>query len=93
DDLLSNLVQLSQQPLAQGLDRDVLLAQTIVHVSQPGRSMSQGTKLTCAAATVSYQLAHNRPSEYARLVCGLSWSEGQVRLAGGDIARRDPESL
>jgi hypothetical protein len=93
DDLLSNLTQLSRQPIAIGLDRDLILAQTIAHVAYPGRTMSQGVKLTCAAATVSYQLAHRRPAEYARLVCGLTWPEGQVRLASGTILRRLPDAL
>lgn len=93
DDLLSNLDQLRTQPLAPGVDRDLVLAQTIAHLHDPGRTMSQGMKMTCAAATVSYQLAKQRPAEYARLVCGLTWTEGQVRLASGTIARRSSDAL
>ena len=93
DTLLADLHQLLTQPMAPGVDRDLILAQTITHVCAPGRSMSQGTKLTCSAATVSYQLAHRRPAEYARLVCGLTSTEGQVRLSSGAVARRIPDSL
>lgn len=93
DTLLSNLHQMLTQPMAPGVDRDLILAQTITHVNDPGRTMSQGTKLTCSAATVSYQLARRRPAEYARLVCGLTWTNGQVQLASGTVARRVPGSL
>lgn len=93
DTLLSNLHQMLTQPMAPGVDRDLIIAQTITHVNDPGRSMSQGTKMTCSAATVSYQLARRRPAEYARLVCGLTGSEGQVRLASGTVARRIAGSL
>ncbi|NDD28553.1 MAG: hypothetical protein EB084_09850 [Proteobacteria bacterium] len=93
DDLLSNLHQLTTQPMAPGVDRDVVLAQTIAHLAAPGRTMSQGSKLTCGAATVSYQLARSRPAEYARLVCGLTWTQGQVRLDSSAVARRLPNAL
>lgn len=91
--LLSNLHQLLNQPMAPGIDRDLIVAQTIAHVNDPGRSMSQGTKMTCSAATVSYQLARRRPAEYVRLVCGLTWTGGQVQLASGTMARRVSGSL
>lgn len=90
DTLLGGLVKLSEQPLADGLDRAQLLGQVVRELAVPA-GIHQGVNLmTCGATSLQVQLAMENPAEYVRLLAGLSSPSGEVTLANGDPLRREP---
>ena len=85
--LLDNLVKLLADPKAAGIDAKTLLAQTLIEIADPA-TINQQDRGTCAATSVQIHLALTHPSEYVRLVAGLSSPEGKVKLANGDTLSR-----
>lgn len=80
---LAGLAALVDAPLAEGVDRRALVAETIAEIDEPGR-VTQGLKLTCESASVQVLVMRRDPAEYVRLVAGLASPEGRVKLASGD---------
>ena len=60
------LADLCDVPLATGIDRQALVVDLVLELSDP-EDISQGRKRTCAAAAVQILLAAKYPAEYARL--------------------------
>lgn len=87
-EILAALTQLATQPLAEGLDRDRLLATALANLADPA-SINQGDRQTCAATVVQAMLALSDPVEYLRLVAGLASPDGTVTLADGTPIARD----
>ncbi len=69
--LLHNLVKLLDDPKAFCIDARTLLAQTMIEIADPA-TINQQDRGTCAATSVQIHLALTHPSEYVRLVAGLS---------------------
>ena len=87
--LLASLASLAKAPLAEGLSREAMLAETIQEVAHPG-AISQHDKGTCAVASLQIMMATQNPAEYVRVVTGLARPAGQVTLAGGQTLPRYP---
>ncbi len=90
--VLEELARLTTEPLADGLERRPLVADTVQEIADPTRINQQGYG-TCVPTTASIHLARNEPSEYVRLVRGLASPEGEVTLANGDRLRRDSGTI
>lgn len=88
--LLANLAALSEQNLAEGLDRASLVSDLIQEVANPV-VINQKDKNTCVATSSIMDLALSNPSEMVRLVAGLASVEGKVKLAGGSTIVREPK--
>ncbi len=82
-DLLDNLTTMNTQNTNPGLNQHLLTAQGIVQTAQPAHTMTQGDHGTCAASTVQYMLADQRPAEYIRLANGITGQQGRVDMASG----------
>lgn len=87
--LLTALGAMAKAPLAEGLDRRAMVAETLQEVATPG-AISQHDKGTCAVASVQIMMAAQNPAEYARILTGLASPEGQVKLANGETLPRYP---
>ena len=83
--LLDNLDRLSTQPLRPDLEsrRGELLGNVIQETAEPSWHISQARSGTCIEASVQHHLIRNSPSEYARIIGGLSSPEQAVTLADG----------
>jgi hypothetical protein len=77
-----------ETPLAEGVDRNRLVTDLVQELATPS-AINQGPRGTCAPTTIAIQLAMNHPAEYARIAASLASSEGQVRLAGGQVLTRE----
>lgn len=88
--LLAQLDTLATQPLADGIDRSALVADTIQEIADPAR-INQHTKGTCVATVASILLAKVDSAEYIRLVAGLAMPEGKVLTAGGHTLAREAD--
>ena len=90
--LLDNLAGIAHQTPAQedgtSLDSHSIYNQTARQVADPG-SIQQGSKGTCSVTTLEHLLATEQPSEYARLVKGLTGENGSVELRDGSPLERD----
>lgn len=86
--LLTQLGEIADQHVAEGIDRSQLLSELIRETANP-TCINQMGKGTCVATSVSIKLALANPAEYARLIAGLARPEGQVKLANGDTIRRE----
>ena len=75
---LDNLALMASSPGAKQF-----LNHTIADVLRPER-IWQGDAPTCTVSTMQYELAQEKPAEYARLMAGLTVS-GSVTLAGGGV--------
>ncbi|HEY9857578.1 MAG TPA: hypothetical protein V6D05_17670 [Stenomitos sp.] len=89
-EVMGRLRTLATQPLAEGIDRRLLLLTALRELADPER-ISQGNRETCAATVVQAKLAEDDPAEYLRLLSGLASPAGQVTLANGETLRRDPD--
>ncbi|MDP2275939.1 MAG: hypothetical protein Q8N23_19615 [Archangium sp.] len=87
--LLTNLSKLNQQELADGIDRQQLLADVVQEVAVP-EAIAQRNRGTCVPTSIEIQLAQQNPAEYVRLISGLASPEGKVTTAGGDVLEREP---
>ncbi len=90
--LLSNLSEIQNQEFAEEdgvkLDGNAILSDVINQTADPGL-IQQNNKGTCTTTTIEYLQASEDPAEYARVIGGLTSSEGQVTLAGGETITRD----
>ncbi|MCE7871016.1 hypothetical protein DYH09_11645 [bacterium CPR1] len=86
--LIDRLDQMRTQPMASGLNRDQILAETISQSAHPDR-IQQGNRGTCTVTTLEHLNAKREPAEYVRLVSGLTGPEGKVVLRNGDTLNRD----
>lgn len=89
-DLLGTLGALSRQPLADGIDRQQLLAELIQEISVPA-SIAQNNKGTCSVTSIQILMAMEQPAEYARIVSELASPVGQAALRDGSGIHRDAE--
>jgi hypothetical protein len=85
--LLSAIAGLVEAPLAEGVDRAVLVGETLAEVDEPGR-VTQGLKMTCESASVQIQLIRRDPAGYVKLVTALASAEGVATLATGEAVSR-----
>lgn len=85
--LLANLAELSKQPLADGIDRQELLADVLAQLADP-IMISQEQQNTCGPTTGQLLLAMQEPAEYVRLAAGLASPEGSVKLQNDDTIER-----
>lgn len=90
--LLSNLEGLRTQSFAREgehrLDGGQILNEVLVQTARPG-SISQGNRGTCTVTTMEHLQATREPSEYVRVMKGLTSATGSVRLRNGDTLNRD----
>lgn len=75
---------------AAGVTPEQILSSVVSEAAHPER-INQSKANTCAVATLQYSLVQGDPSEYARLIAGLSSSDGKVAMAGGDELNIQPE--
>ena len=90
--VMDGLSQLSTGPLAEGMDRQQLLADLVQELATPS-AINQGPVGTCAGTSVGIHLLRNNPAEYVRLVAGLASPAGEVATASGKMLRREPDAL
>lgn len=88
--LLAQLDTLATQPLAAGMSRKALVADTIQEIADPA-CINQHKKGTCVATVASILLAKADPAEYARLIAGLASPGGKVKTAQGDTLVREAD--
>ncbi|MBL8953272.1 MAG: hypothetical protein JNK82_21010 [Myxococcaceae bacterium] len=93
--LLDNLALLSNQQLnpaivkandahaANPVTRQRLVDSVLTATANPAGSIKQGSFDTCVPTSMEFELARSNPSEYARLVGGLSSESGKVTTKGG----------
>ncbi len=74
--VLDSLNRLAASPNGEGV-----LGQVVYDLVNPGR-IRQGRAPTCTVTTMQYELAHEEPGEYARLMAGLV-CDGKVTMRGG----------
>jgi len=72
--LLHNLKNMQKQEYAEGLDGNKIFDQTLKNLANPD-NIHQGRKGTCVPTTLEYKNAKEQPSEYARIVGGLTGKE------------------
>ncbi len=58
--------------------------QVIAASARLGEVINQGDKATCTAGSSQFALCNSQPSEFARLVAGISSESGRVQLASGE---------
>lgn len=87
--LLDELTALSKATLAEGLDRKNLLTDTIQEIAMPS-AINQTSRGTCTVTTLQILMAKEHPAEYTRLIAGLASTSGEVKLANGDLIKREP---
>jgi hypothetical protein len=66
-----------------GSDHPGIVGDILSDIATP-MDIEQGYAPTCTAASMQYELAKERPAEYARLLAGLVL-DGQVTMAGGGL--------
>ena len=74
--VLDSLNRLAASPNSEGV-----LGEVVYDLVNPGR-IRQGRAPTCTVTTMQYELAHEEPGEYARLMAGLV-CDGKVTMRGG----------
>jgi len=89
--LLENLGKMQNQKFASGLDGKEVFETTCRDVLNPD-FITQGYKGTCTVTTLQHISAQNSPSEYTRLISGLTGEKGEVNFRNGDTIIR-PEGL
>ncbi|MHB8875409.1 MAG: hypothetical protein ACYC8T_17125 [Myxococcaceae bacterium] len=99
--LVANLSALATQPLnaaieegieGGGVTREEILSSVLNEVARP-YNVNQGFNLTCTATAMQYELARDQPAEYARLMAGLTGTEGKVEMRGGGTLELQKEYL
>jgi hypothetical protein len=88
--LLANLSALASQPIADGIDKQDLLADVLAHVADP-INVSQEQQNTCGPTSGQVILAAQEPAEYVRVAAGLASPEGSVKLQNGDEIHREAD--
>ena len=54
----------------------------MVEAANPNR-IQQGTAPTCTVASMQYEMVADQPSEYVRLLAGLTGPTGKAKMRGG----------
>ncbi len=67
--------------IAASPNGEKVLGEVMFDLVNPGR-ISQGRAPTCTVTTMQYELAHEEPGEYVRLMAGLV-CDGKVTMRGG----------
>ncbi|MEW5743147.1 MAG: hypothetical protein AB1938_29805 [Myxococcota bacterium] len=88
DTLLGALAKVTTQELAEGIDRQALLADLVQEVAVP-EAVAQRGRGTCVPTSIEIKLIQENPAEYVRLVSGLATPEGEVTTVGGDVLKRE----
>lgn len=88
DTLLGGLAKVTTQDLAEGIDRQQLLADLVQEVAVP-EAVAQRNRGTCVPTSIEIQLIQRNPAEYVRLVSGLATPAGEVTTKGGDVLKRE----
>ena len=89
---MQHLHTLLNQPLAPGLDREVLLKEVAGALADPGQINQQGAG-TCGITSVEYIHSSEDPSDWVRVLAGLSSAQGEVKLRDGTLLQRNPTGL
>lgn len=89
---MQHLHRLLTQTLAPGLDHDVLLKELAAALAEPGEINQQGAG-TCGITSVEYIHSQEDPSDWVRVLAGLSSQEGHVHLRDGTLLQRNPTGL
>lgn len=80
--LLENLSQLKNQKFGEGVDGERIYQEVLSDLSSPSPTQ-EGAPQTPSAA-----LKEKSPSEYVRLLRGLTGEKGEVKLATGEVVKR-----
>lgn len=75
-----------------GIDKERATRELLAELAVPGRN-SQNNHGTCAATTIQYLHATERPADYARVVTGLLSPSGRTSLANGTRFDRNATAL
>lgn len=89
---MQHLHTLLNQPLAPGLDREVLLKEVAAALADPGQINQQGAG-TCGITSVEYIHSQEDPSDWVRVLAGLSSAQGEIKLRDGTLLQRNPTGL
>lgn len=93
--LLDNLSAIAGQKLnpdlVSGTTTGQVLDQLITSIANPDE-IKQGSAPTCTVTSMQFELARDNPSEYARLVGGLTGPSGSAKMEGGGTLTFDPGS-
>ncbi|MCI0617719.1 hypothetical protein L0244_32505 [bacterium] len=81
--LLENLDRLATQPMQSGLAnrQGEVLGRVIQETAEPTWRVDQGITGTCVGTSIQHHLLRHTPSEYARIIGGLSSPDRSVTLA------------
>ena len=90
--LLDNLSVMKNQEFARGIDGNKAYAETVQDIANPDR-IRQGARGTCTVTSVQHLNAKNHPSEYARVMRGLTSPDGNVQTRKGDYISRDEGTI
>lgn len=90
--LLENLMALSNEQVAKGLNKSQLLDQAVVEADDPTQ-IQQSDRDTCGATTFEYMLDTRDASEFVRLLDGVAGKSGQVTTMTGSTLSRDDSSI
>lgn len=82
--LLDNLEKLSGQKFNRRLNGDFILRETIGKIAYSGDKAIRSD----ISAKMEHKYIKNNPSEYARIIGGLSGEEGEVKLPNGNPLKR-----
>jgi len=90
--LLDNLSSLSGQKFAEGIDGKAIFNEVLGKIAYPdmmaqGMFMFPGTQPD-PAAKLEQDNIKNNPSEYIRIIAGLTGESGEVALPDGEVLRR-----
>ena len=92
--LLDNVHELATQPLNANLightTTEAVLSNALVETVNPNR-VEQGTAPTCTVASMQYELIADEPSEYVRLLAGLTGPTGHAKMRGGGTLKVEAE--
>ncbi len=87
--LLQNLATLAEQPLNAAIPggweaHQGLMDSVLLEVTFPEENVDQSVYGTCTVTSMQYELCRDNPSEYVRLISGLTGTSGSATMMGGD---------
>jgi len=95
--LLDNLSSLSGQKFAEGIDGKSILSEVTGRIAFADSDGLTGgmAGLMAGNETLKFEQAilKNNPSEYVRIISGLTGESGEVTLDNGEVLKRDNEAL
>src|SRR6185436_6734858 len=85
------------QPLNPELEAAGITQQTVLNdvmrgIVNPER-IDQGRAPTCTVTSMQFELVRDDPSEYARIMAGLTGPSGTATMRGGGELKLEPDSL